>query len=279
MFCPSCGKIIPEGAGFCPSCGMKAIMPDNMSAQGASNNAVIVEKRNEPLNRDRKKGDARVNDGEKTHIKRSIGVIAVCVLIILIISTSAVGAYYLWYIPSTDKANFELIKNGFLGEYKNITVSDAFYNFYAEKGYNLAIWSGQSDGVISRTAILEFAKNEEENAPIKIVFVVRDAQHFTVESITDPEYKLSKQTDLTSYLNHIFYFESKYIISRDQELALLEILGTTPTNAVLYGCGAKANAGIEELFATFGATETRVTTLVQLELENRLADLRAENFE
>ena len=110
MFCPKCGKQIPDGAKFCPGCGNKVQTPDGNVQQTRKPDGNVQQTRKPDGNvQQTKKPDGDVkqimtpetgyqqpqNARKAGNKNRAITIILSIVLAILILTAAGLGIYYI----------------------------------------------------------------------------------------------------------------------------------------------------------------------------------------
>ena len=226
MFCEKCGSRMSDDAGFCPECGQKVVR--NIEAAEK-----IQELPAERVSETTSQGIS--NSKKKSKSALIIGVAVAAIVLVCVAFALFKGGVEKTVVP------IELVQNGHLGEYTDITVKellDYTYNFM----YDNSKWDGGETD--SGKMIVEVRYYDEQvDDGVVIQFEMLNDDCFKVSAFIDPMKPVEKATDLLAELNYqymvAYIAKNRDTLSEfDQELSFIEELNTISGSAVLYGAGS-----------------------------------------
>lgn len=139
---------------------------------------------------------------------------------------------------STDKA-INTVKNGYLGEYTDITASEFLEGYYGIM-YDEIEWDGGTTDKEKLLVQVKFSDSNEIFDPTTIQFTMLDEECFRVTAMVDPSMSTKQPSDVAALLNNAYM--QCYVINHeeivdnfDSELAFIEKLNNISGTAVLYG--------------------------------------------
>lgn len=258
MFCPNCGTEIKEKKTFCPKCGsplgVEAVQEDTKTVEAAASTENVHENVIPPQG-------APVpskKDGKKKFIIGGI-VAVVLILIAVMIGTSGGNTGS----TSTDTYIETVQKNGYLGEFTDMTVQELLGSYYEDLLDCTAEWDGgeNDDG----QQIVEVKYTDETVGDTTIQFKMLDEQVFKISAFHDPNTEIEKASNLAAELNSLYFmaYTTKHeteLDSAEKMKAFIDELDQISGSAVLYGAAANYTGDRAQLCTLFGedALETSV---------------------
>ena len=255
MFCPKCGKEFPDSASFCPNCGCKRPQtPRQESTEEIDPSAVTEPKQGEvheaPV---QKEPQANSSSEQKPRKKKKIFIVVglvVLVLIILCVLISLFGS-------SDTEAAISTVRNGYLGEYTDMTTEEILDGYYGQM-YSDSTWDSgvTDDGTI--IVQLDYTSPDLETTTIQFSMLNKDC--FKVTAFVSPTEDIEELTDIYAALNmaYVVNREVQYIeensadtiVTFDQILwaELSDISGSS----VRYGASKDYTGDRSELYQLFG---------------------------
>lgn len=240
--CTSCGTTF--SGNFCPKCGQSSDVPPSQAHNSSS-----APTQNMPPQRQKKKSRKQIIIG---------GIIAAAVMF--------VALSYMLFEDDFVEANIETVKNGYLGEYTDMTIEEFLGGYYSG---HTATWNGGTTDDGENIVEVIYTQGSSDSAQIQ--FTMLDDQVFEINAFVDSMLTIEKASDLPAELNnrylllYLMQHESE-VGDLDAELALIERLDQISGSAVLYGASADYTGDRTELYSLF--EDTKMETSVSWLLDN-----------
>ena len=182
MYCPKCGKEIPDGSKFCTSCG-SAVNTENTVHQDTNVPPPIYN--NTPIN-NLSPAQEILNKSSKFK-KKYVGIAVAVVAVIIVIVLLASGG-------KTE----DIVRDGTFNGYPEMTVGEAFAGFFDEP-----TWTSYTE---SGTKYVKFTGGctlYNEPVKAKIIFEI-DGKNFNVDSFKIGTVNIVSASDLENILDKIY---------------------------------------------------------------------------
>lgn len=158
----------------------------------------------------------------------------------------------------TDTA-IETVKNGYLGEYTDMTISEFLEGYYSLMMYDDIEWGGGTTDNDELLVQVKFSDTDEIFDPVTIQFTMLDEDCFEVTAMVDPAMSTKQPTDVAALLNYAYYMQ--YVLQHeeivgdfDAELAFIEKLNSISGASVLYGASKDYTGNRSQLYKLFNAS-------------------------
>ena len=248
MYCKYCGSEIDDDAEFCPECGK----PQSKVRQNSSGQ--------QPHHR----GGRYQLQKKKKHVWPIVVATAI-VTILVIMGFFAAGDYFQ---KRSLNQTVDLVQNGYLGEYTDLTVMTIFDRVYS-RHYDSKSWTGfEADSGDTVVEAKYYNKNKPETAAV-VQFTMLDERCFRVSYLHDPEYETESDFEDLIFL-HMHYFAAllmpKYGNSDEIPDLEFEVVSEflEPYNGITlssarYGASADYTGGRTNIGARYGYDQKDVT--------------------
>lgn len=161
------------------------------------------------------------------------------ILLIIVVAVVLLAAILPGCSSADGQEYIELVQNGYLGEYTDVTVKELF-SWKFSKDYDEEYWKAglTDDGDVA--VQLTFHESANLFPDITIQFNIIDEKAFKIQSFNNPSHRMKDIMEFLSFVNNIYYewyLNSYPEISRDS-LSLnifLEKLDSISGSAVQYG--------------------------------------------
>lgn len=170
----------------------------------------------------------RISEKENKHMKKK-GLLLTAMLTAAIFILSALSA-----CSGGDAPEIEVVRNGYLGEYTDLTVEEILNGHYTTLGYDEAAWSSGTTN--SGKTIVEARFSDD----VAIQFTMLNETCFCVSAYVDPMETTTKATDLLAVLNYLYleqylYKNADSVGDAVSEEKLIARLDSISGSAVQYG--------------------------------------------
>lgn len=214
-------------------------------------------------------------EGSRTSSLKKIAAIGGGVAAVIVVVFALLAIF-----GSSEPAVVSVVRNGYLGEYTDMTVEEILNKYYGSFYTGIdAVWdSGITD---DGTTIVQVEYCDEALGTTTIQFSMLDEEYFKVTAFVSPFSIAETATDLLAELNQIYIvaYESQYMQSEmgDVETLLLEHLSSINATSVRYGAskdytGDRAqlyqlfnditlDMSVVELLATYGVIDNTIAAL------------------
>ena len=269
MYCPTCGTEFGDGVNFCPKCGTRRPQPKSIDentvnqpipqAPETDSSAADAQHESKPTDTVSSPKAATVTK-KKSKLPLIIGILGIIIVAFIVIAA---------LFGSEDTPEISTVKNGYLGEYTDMTVDQVLDRYYRSGlGYETGTWDcGVTDDGIT---IVQVEYTHKTLDPVTIQFSMLDEDCFKITAFIDPTEAIEEPSDLLAALNKIYIasYESQYSQEEmgDVETQLLERLASVNATSVRYGASKNYTGNRSQLFELFGDTQLDMNVVALLDL-------------
>ena len=218
MYCSKCGNEILDGSKFCPNCG-----------------GSIIEKASSVEKTKKKKG-------------KIIAIVIIAVIIIVALAATLGGSGN----SSSSNKYVNIVKNGYLGEYKDVTIEEML-NKYLSTFYSDITWDEGTSNDEEKMVQLVASDSEIGFSDTIIQFTFKNDEVFKISGLQDGVGTIqdTKPSDVAYYFDvaYLYYYDEDF--SSDEEVIKGRLKDINAVS-VLYGASADYEGDRKELCELFG---------------------------